>query len=50
MEIGQAIEYVQDIPSETDRNDQNVNNLIIIEDMMDNATQDNQISQIFTRG
>ena len=50
-EIVQAIEYVQGIPSEIDSLfDRNFNNLIILDDMMDEATQDKRISQLFTRG
>ena len=30
--------------------DRDVNNLIILDDMMDEATQDNRISRLFTRG
>ena len=46
-----AIEYVQDIPSEMDSMfDRSVNNLMIFCNMMDEATQDKRISQLFTRG
>ena len=42
---------LQGIPSEIDSLfDRNVNNLIILDDMMDNATQDKRVSQLFTRG
>ena len=44
-EILPAIEYVQDIPSEIDSMfDRSVINLIILDDMMDKATQDKRIS------
>ena len=51
-EILPAIEYVQRIPAEIDSVfDRSVNNLIILDDMMDEAaTQDNRIFQLFTRG
>ena len=46
-----AIEYVQGKPWEMDSiSDRDVNNLIILDDMMDEATQDNRISRLFTRG
>ena len=49
-EIVQAIQYVQGIPSEIDSLfDQNVNNLIILDSTMDEASQDKRISQLFTR-
>ena len=49
-EILPTIEYVQGIPSGVDSVfDRSVNNLIILDDMMDEATQDKQISQLFTR-
>ena len=42
---------LQGIPSEIDSLfDRNVNNLIILDDMMDEATQDKRVSQLFTRG
>ena len=44
------MEYVQEIPSEIDSLfDRNVNNLIILDDMMDEATQDKPISQLLKR-
>ena len=49
-EILRAIEYVQGIPSERDSMfDCSVNNLIILDNMMDEATQDKWISQLFKR-
>ena len=51
IEILPTIEYVQGIPSEVDSMfNHSVNNLIILDDMMDEATQDKRISQFFTRG
>ena len=50
-EILSAMEYVQGITSEMDSIfDRSVINLIILDDMMDEATQDKRISQVFTRG
>ena len=50
-EIFSTIEYVQGILSEVDSMvDRSVNNLIILDDMMDEATQDKRISQLSTRG
>ena len=50
-EILPAIEHVQGIPSERDSMfDRSVINLIILAGMMDKATQDKRISQVFTRG
>ena len=49
--VVQAVEYVQVIPPEIGSLfDRNVNNLIILDDMMDEATQDKRVSQLFTRG
>ena len=46
-----TIEYVQGISSEVDSMfDSSVNNLIILDDMMDEAMQDKRISHFFTRG
>ena len=46
-----TIEYVQGISSEVDSMfDRSVNNLIILDDMMDEAMQDKRISNFFTRG
>ena len=46
-----AIEYVQGKPWEMDSmSDRSVNNLIILDDMMDEAAQDNRISRLFSRG
>ena len=46
-----TIEYVQGISSEVDSMfDRSVNNLIILDDMMDEAMQDKRISHFFTRG
>ena len=51
MEVVQVVEYVQGMLPEIDSLfDRNVNNLIILDDMMDNATQDKRVSQLFTRG
>ena len=51
MGFVQAVEYVQGIQPEIDSLfDRNVNNLIILDDMMDEATQDKRVSQLFTRG
>ena len=45
------IEYLQGIPSKVDSMiDRNVNNPIILDDVIDEATQDRRISQLFTRG
>ena len=42
---------MQGIPSEIDSLfDRNVNNLIILDNTMDEVTQDNRVSQLFTRG
>ena len=50
-EIFSTIEYVQGILSEVDSMvDRSVNNLIILDDMMDEAMQDKWISQLSTRG
>ena len=50
-EVAQAVEYVQGIPPEIDSSfDRNVNNLITLDNMMDEATQDKRVSQLFTRG
>ena len=50
-EILPTIEYVQGISSEVDSMfDRSVNNLIILDDMMDEAMQDKRISHFFTRG
>ena len=50
-EIFSTIEYVQGILSEVDSMvDRSVNNLIILDDMMDEATQAKRISQLSTRG
>ena len=49
-EIPSTIEYAQGIPSEVDSMfDRSVNNLIILNDMMGEATQNKRISQLFTR-
>ena len=49
-EIPSTIEYEQGIPSEVDSMfDRSVNNLIILNDMMGEATQNKRISQLFTR-
>ena len=51
MEVVQVVEYVQGMLPEIDSLfDRNVNNLIILDDMMDEATQDKRVSQLFTRG
>ena len=51
IEVVQVVEYVQGIPPEIDSLfDRNANNLIILDDMMDKATQDKRVSQLFTRG
>ena len=51
MEVVQAVDYVQGILSEIDSLfDRNVNNLIILDDMMDEVTQDKRVSKLFTRG
>ena len=51
MEVVQAVDYVQGIPSEIDSLfDRNVNNLIILDNMMDEVTQDKRVSKLFTRG
>ena len=51
MEVAQAVEYVQGIPPEIDSSfDRNVNNLITLDNMMDETTQDKRVSQLFTRG
>ena len=45
MEIVQAVECVQGIPSEMDcLFDRNVNNLIILDDMIDEPVQDRRVS------
>ena len=50
-EILPGVEYVQGIPLEMDNMfDRSVNNLIILDDMMDEVTQDKLISQLFTIG
>ena len=50
MEVVQAVDYVQGIPSEIDSLfDRNVNNLIILDNMMDEVTQDKRVSKLFTR-
>ena len=50
IKIVQAKEYVPGIPSEIDSLfDWNVKNLIILDDMMDEATQIKRISQLFKR-
>ena len=50
-EILPTIEYVQGISSELGSMfDRSVNNLIILDDMMDEAMQDKRISHFFTRG
>ena len=51
IEVVQVVECVQGIPPEIDSLfDRNANNLIILDDMMDKATQDKRVSQLFTRG
>ena len=50
-EIVQAIEYVQGISSKTDSLfHRNVSSYIILDGLMDQATQDKRISQLFARG
>lgn len=51
MEIDPKIEYVQGIPSDIESMfDRKLNNLIVIDDMMNEATKDKNISHLFTRG
>ena len=49
--INSNIEYVHEIPTDIDTMfNRETNNLIILDDMMDEATQDIRISQLFSRG
>ena len=49
--INSSIEYVHGIPTDIDTMfNRNINNLIVLDDMMDEATQDVRISQLFSRG
>ena len=51
MGFVQAVEYVQGIQPEIDSLfDWNVNNLIILDDMMDEGTQDKRVSRLFRKG
>ena len=51
MSIDKNIEYVDGIPQDLESTfDRNVMNLIILDDMMDEASKDERVSQLFTRG
>ena len=51
MGFVKAVEYVQGIQPEIDSLfDWNVNNLIILDDMMDEGTQDKRVSRLFRKG
>ena len=51
MGFVQAVEYVQGIQPEIDSLfDRNVNNLIMLDDMMDEGTQDKRVSRLFRKG
>ena len=50
-EINKDIEYVEGIPSDINNEfDRNTTNLIILDDLMDEASKDERIAQLFTRG
>ena len=50
MGFVKAVEYVQGIQPEIDSLfDRNVNNLIILDDMMDEGTQDKRVSRLFRK-
>ena len=51
ISIDPQIEYIQGIPNdiETMFNREN-NNIIVLDDLMDEASQDNRVSKLFTRG
>ena len=51
LNLNSDIEYVHGIPADIDiMFDRNKNNLIVLDDMMDEASQDNRISKLFSRG
>ena len=51
MQIDKNIEYIEGIPSDLDTMfDLTKRNLIILDDMMDEAVEDKRVSQLFTRG
>ena len=51
MSINSSIEYMHGIPSEIDiMFDKSMTNLIILDDMMDVASKDEKVAQLFTRG
>lgn len=51
MEINSDIEYRNGIPEDLDKMfNKEENNLIILDDMMDEASKDEKVSQLFTRG
>ena len=51
MNISQHIEYVQGIPTDIDNMfNKDMVNLLILDDLMDEASNDKRISQLFTRG
>lgn len=51
LDIEPNIEYVQGIPSNIEEMfDRKVNNLIVLDDMMSEASNDNRVSNLFTRG
>jgi len=51
MDINSRIEYVEGIPTDLERMfDKKTNNLIILDDMMNEASQDDRVSKLFTRG
>jgi len=50
LEINKNIEYREGLPDIDNEFDKNISNLIVLDDMMDEASKDERISQLFTRG
>ena len=51
MNINSSIEYMYGIPSDLDTTfDRTKKNLIVLDDMMDEASKDEKVAQLFTRG
>ena len=51
ISINSEIEYVEGIPVDLDAMfDRSKNNLIVLDDMMDEASKDEKVSQLFSRG
>ena len=51
IRINPSIEYINGIPADVEEMfDTNTTNLIVIDDMMDEGTEDKRVSNLFTRG